>query len=189
MNEAELIHGLKQKDQAAFRQLVEVYEGKVYNTAIGFLRTEEDAEDITQEVFIEVFRSVHNFKGESTLSTWVYRITVTKSLELIRRKKQKKRFGFITNLFNDQGEENVQVTDMVHPGVKLENKEKAQVLFSAIDRLPENQRVAFVMHKVEGLSYLEIAGVMDTSLSSVESLMFRAKKNLQKYLYGYYKNQ
>ena len=81
----------------------------------------------------------------------------------------------------------IKAFDFNHPGVLLENKERAKTLFAAIEKLPENQRVAFTLHKIEGLSYQEITAIMETSLSSVESLMFRAKKNLQKTLGGFYK--
>ena len=183
MSEQELIQGLIKKDQAAFKQLVEEQKGRAYNTSLGIVQNAEEAEDIIQEVFIEVFESIGNFKGESKLSTWIYRITITKSLEAIRRRKRKKRFGFMTRLFqNDPDAPDVDVPDFVHPGVLLENKEKATLLFKAIDSLPENQKIAFTLHKVEDLSYEEIARIMGISLSSVESLMHRAKVSLQKKL-------
>ena len=187
LNEENFISQLRQGDSSAYKELLQQFGNKVHNTSIGILQNEEDAEDVTQEVFIEVFKSIHHFKGESKLSTWIYRITVIKSLEFLRKKKRKKRFGFVQSLF---GMESVlPVTDkqhFYHPGVEIENKERARILFTAIDKLPENQRTAFVLHKVEGLSYAEIAEVMKTSVSSVESLMFRAKQNLQKLLSDYY---
>ena len=146
------------------------------------------SEDITQEVFIQVYHSVAQFKGDSKVSTWLYRITVTKSLDFLRSKKRKKRFAFIQSLFGaDSNEPLVEQASFVHPGVQLENKETAAILFRAVDKLPENQKTAFTLHKVEGLSYQEVAEVMEVSLSSVESLLFRAKSNLQSYLKDYYK--
>ena len=132
--------------------------------------------------------SVAQFKGDSKLSTWLYRITVTKSLDFLRSKKRKKRFAFVQSLFgSDSNEPLVEQASFVHPGVQLENKERAVILFKAIDKLPENQKTAFTLNKVEGLSYQEVAEVMEVSLSSVESLMFRAKNNLQDHLKDYYK--
>lgn len=181
-----LIDDLKEGSEEAFRGLVELFQQRVYNTSMGLLRSESEAEDITQEVFIEVFQSIGKFKGEAKLSTWIYRITVTKSLELMRYKKRKKRFAPILGLFNSDGEQMVEPPDFVHPGVKLEQKENAAMLFGAIDRLPESQQTAFTLHKIQGLSYQEISGIMDTTLSSVESLMHRAKSNLKKHLTAYY---
>ena len=74
----------------------------------------------------------------------------------------------------------------MHPGIELEKKERSAILFSAINQLPENQKIAFTMHKIEGVSYEETAQIMNISLSSVESLMFRAKKNLKQLLGNYY---
>ena len=168
---------------------METHQNLVYNTALGLLQNTADAEDITQEVFIQVFHSVEQFKGESKFSTWLYRITVTKCLDFLRSKKRKKRFAFVQNLFGAESNEPlVEQTSFVHPGVQLENKERAAILFKAIDKLPENQKAAFTLHKVEGLSYQEVAEVLRVSVSSVESLLFRAKNNLQKYLSDYYKS-
>ena len=83
----------------------------------------------------------------------------------------------------------IEKPDFNHPGIALDNKERAAVLFKAIDRLPENQKIAFTLHKVEGLSYQEISDVMKTSVSSVESLMHRAKNNLKKLLRDHYENK
>ena len=187
MEEYQLIDLLKKQDRLAFRQLVQTYQDKVYNTCMGFVRHEQDAEDIAQEVFIEVFHSVTKFREESKLSTWIYRITVSKSLEFIRKKKSKKRTAFLQSLFGLSQE--VIYSDYVHPGIQMENRERAKILFEAIGKLPENQKIAFTLHKVEALSYQEIAQIMDTSLSSVEALMHRARKKLQKLLAVFYKNE
>lgn len=187
MDDSQLILDLQNRSETAFRELVAAYKDRVYNTCLGLVQNEEDAEECAQDVFIEIYRSVDKFRGDSKLSTWIYRIATTKSLELIRKRKRQKRFAFLKSISGDQGEE-VQLAGFNHPGVILEQKEHAQALFQAIAQLPENQRVAFTLHKVEGLPYQEICEVLDLSLSSVESLMFRARKNLQKLLKNYYEN-
>lgn len=189
MNEWSLLEQLREGNEAAFKKVVETWQDMVYNTAIGIVQHAEDAEDVTQEVFIQVHQSIGSFKGESKLSTWLYRITITKSLDHERRKKRKKRFGGIRTLLMGSEEVAIDPPDFQHPGVTLDNKEMAAALFKAISRLPENQKIAFTLNKVEGLSYQEISEVMNTSLSSVESLLHRAKNNLKKYLGNYYKNQ
>jgi len=182
LTEQELIKGLQKGDENAFRYLVENYQDRVYNTALGVLHNAEDAEDVAQEVFIQVYRSIHSFKGESKLSTWLYRIATTRALDLIRSKKSKKRFGFMQKLFGDSNEPLMEIPDFHHPGVKLDQKESAAKLFKAIAELPENQRIAFTLHKIEDLSYQEISEVMKTTVPAVESLMHRAKQNLRRSL-------
>lgn len=182
MVEHELIQRLKNRDEAAFRYLVDTYQDRVYNTAIGIVQNAEDAEDVAQEVFIQVYRSIGDFKGESKLSTWLYRIATTRSLDLLRSRKSKKRFGFIQRLLGENNEPVFEIPDFNHPGVALERKENAAKLFRTIARLPGNQKAAFVLHKIEGLSYQEVSEIMKTSLPAVESLMHRAKQNLRKML-------
>ena len=182
-DELELIERLKQGDEAAFRTLVERYQDLVYNTALGVVQNESDAEDVAQEVFIQVYRSIGSFKSEAKLSTWIYRITTTRALDLLRARKSKKRFGLLKRLWETEEESPVEnISDFSHPGVSLERKEEAVQLMHAIAQLPENQKVAFILHKLEGLSYLEIAEVMGNTLPAVESLMHRARLNLRKIL-------
>ena len=183
-----LVEKLRAGDQTAFKHMVTTWQAMVYNTALGIVQKEEDAEDISQEVFVQVFQSINTFKGESKFSTWLYRITITKSLDHERKKKRKKRFAFISSLFGEDNIEQVHPPDFNHPGVVMDKKEDASILFKAISELPENQRIAFTLHKVESLSYQEVCEVMQTSISSVESLMHRARLNLRKKLTDHYQN-
>jgi RNA polymerase sigma factor (sigma-70 family) len=182
LTEQELIQGLRNGDERAFKFLVDANQDRVFNTAIGIVQNAEDAEDVAQEVFIQVFRSIHSFKGESKLSTWIYRITTTRALDLLRSRKSKKRFGFLQRLLGDSNEPLHEIPDFYHPGVAMDQKENAARLFKAINKLPENQKTAFTLHKLEDLSYQEISEVMQTSVAAVESLMHRAKQNLRKML-------
>ena len=187
MEEKEFIQQLKKNDEKAFQLLVDLFSKKVYNTCIGMLQNMEDAEDVTQEIFITIHLNIGLFKEESSLSTWIYRISVNKCLEFIRKKQRKKRLGAFKSIFNSDGEKALENhTDFVHPGIQLEQQELAKILFKAIDLLPEQQRTAYVLHKLDQVSYNEIAGIMKVSLSSVESLLFRAKQNLKKHLATYY---
>ena len=158
----DLIERLKERDESAFKQLVNKHKDRVYNTCLGFLRNPQDAEDIAQEVFIQVYDSINEFREDAALSTWIYRIAVTKSLELIRYQKRKKRSGFFKAMssFFSEPDDEADESGYMHPGVQLENKERAAVLFHEIEQLPERQRIAFTLQKVEGLSYQEVAEVM-----------------------------
>ncbi len=166
-----------------FGTLVDQYQGLVYNTCLGFLKHAEDAEDMAQEVFIEVFRSIKKFRGEANLKTWLYRIAVNKCLESIRKSNRQKRKGDTLSISNEMDVGNER---FYHPGVVLEQKERSAILFDAIGQLAEHQQAAFTLHKVEGLSYEEIAKILEKSVASVESLMHRAKSNLKKLLKAYY---
>jgi RNA polymerase sigma-70 factor (ECF subfamily) len=182
LNEQELIQGLRNGDEAAFKFLVDTYQDRIFNTAIGIVQNAGDAEDVAQEVFIQVYRSIHQFKGDSKLSTWLYRIATTRALDLLRSRKSKKRFGFMQRLFGENNEPIYEVPDFNHPGIALEKKEDAARLFKAIGQLPDSQKTAFTLHKLEDLSYKEVSEVMKTSVAAVESLMHRAKLNLRKIL-------
>ncbi len=184
----ETIDQLKAGDESVFKDLVLKFQNKVFNICIGMVKNEEEAEDLAQEVFVEIFRNISQFNADAKLSTWIYRIAMNKSLEHIRYNKRQKRFAWLTSLFGADEDLAHNYSDFYHPGVALENKERSKELYNAIDKLAENQRTAFIMHKLEGLSYQEIADIMQLSLSSVESLMHRAKKRLQDLLYDFYKN-
>lgn len=190
MTETEFIEQLKSKRREAYAKLLDDFQHKVYATCLSFVPNKEDAEDIAQDVFVEVFNSITKFKGQSKLSTWIYRITTNKCLEFIRKRNTKKRFAFLQSLSVESFDidRTNYFTEMNHPGIILENKEKSETLFLAINGLPEAQRIAFTLHKIDGKSYQEISEITEKSISSVESIMFRAKKNLQKSLEHFYKN-
>jgi RNA polymerase sigma-70 factor (ECF subfamily) len=183
LNESAVIQSLKEGDEKAFEELVKAFGDRIYNTALGFVQNEHDAEEVTQDVFVKVHQNISGFKGESKLGTWLYRITVTQSIDFLRKKKRQKRVSFLTSIF---GKQEVGEPDFHHPGVAAEQKENASVLFFAIRQLPELQQTAFLLQKMEGLSQQEVAEVMNTTESSVESLLHRAKTNLRKLLGDYY---
>ncbi len=186
MNQADTIFKLKSGDTAIFKDVVDAWQNKIYNTAVSIVQNEQDAEDITQEVFVTLYERIGDFREEAALSTWLYRITVSKSLDHEKRKKRKKHGGLLRKIFLTK--EDDEPVNFDHPGILLDNKEKAAVLFKALKKLPEKQRVAFTLHKLEGLSYQEIASVMNTTLFAIESLQGRAKNNLRTILKNYYES-
>lgn len=158
-----------------------LYRIKVINTCYRFLLDRDDAEDISQEVFVEIFQSIRSFKGNSKLSTWIYRITVSKCLDEIKKRNRKKRITSIGNLLH--------LDDVVNwisgghmPDKNLKENESLKEVMAAIDKLPENQRVAFTLSKIDGFSNKDIAEVMDTTLIAVETLISRAKKRIEEEL-------
>lgn len=184
-----LVQEIRAGNQRAFQELVETYQNMIANTCYGLLQNSTDAEDVTQEVFIEVHRSISKFRGDSKISTWLYRIAVTRSIDLLRKRKRRSRVqSFQTFFGGEEAARQVADNNSNTPQQTLENKEKATILAEAVAKLPENQKVAFTLNKYEDLSYQQIADVMNKSISSVESLLFRAKKNLRIHLKDFYTN-
>jgi RNA polymerase sigma-70 factor, ECF subfamily len=177
LDDTDLLHKLRAGDKAAFDELVKLYSSRVINTCYRFLLSKEDAEDISQEVFIEIFQSLKSFRGEAKLSTWIYRITVTKSLDEIKKRNRKKRitaFGKMLHLD--------EVADWIAggpmPDKSIHEKEKMKEVMQALNTLPDNQRVAFTLSKIDGYSNTEIAEIMKTTIVAVESLVSHAKKRV-----------
>jgi len=155
----------------------------VYNLALNYVQNVEDAEEITQDVFVSVYQSLHSFQENSSLSTWMYRITINKSLDFLKSKQRKKRFALLTSLFFDNSNDlKHNPPEFNHPGVLLEHKEALGKLFKVINELPNKQKTALILHKIEQKSQAEVAEIMNISLKAAESLIQRAKANLSKKL-------
>lgn len=176
---------INQKDH--FQNIYNQYKVLVYNVALHYLQNTEDAEEITQDVFVQIYNSITSFNEKSTLKTWIYRIAINKSLDFIKHKNSAKRF-FIFGKKSNNELEILNLSTFEHPGIALENKENAAILFEVIDGLIENQKTAFILSKLDGLSNPEISEIMNLSISSVESLIFRAKKTLQEKLENKFEN-
>lgn len=179
------IQKLKNKEDSAFRELVNTYQNMVFRTCLGIVHDHDDADDVAQEVFIEAFNSIQKFRSDSKISTWLYRIAINKSLNFVRSNKRSKN-----TIPLEPTQENTLADDdhnFDQPHEKLLEKQRKAIMDAAIDSLPKNQRSAFILNKIEELSYKEISEVLNISVSSVESLLFRAKKNLQKKLISCYK--
>ena len=170
-----------------FRAFTDSYYPKVLRTVNGFLHNEEDAKDVSQEVFIELYQSIHTFRKEAELSTWVYRIAVNKSLNFIRDSKKRRLWDNIENVFRTGSMEKTVAYDPADDVASVESKERAAILHRAIESLPKNQKIAFTLSKYDELSNKKIAEIMDVSVSAVESLVHRAKMGLQKKLITYFK--
>jgi len=183
MTDQELITGILNRDKQVIQFLVSKYHKQVIKTAFHLLQNMDDAEDLAQDVCIEIIESARSFKGNSSLSTWIYRLTVNKSLNFIRKNKRKQLVKQFESFFS-KGDDNAssRVEEPSEHDKTFENNERKQILEKAINSLPENQKTAFILSKYEELSYKEITEIMNLSLASVESLLQRAKQNLQKKL-------
>jgi RNA polymerase sigma factor (sigma-70 family) len=187
MDTVHLIHNISQGSESALREIYDLYKNIVFNTALSYLHDQTEAEEITQDVFLEVYASAKNFEGKSSVRTWIYRITINKCLDKLRYFKRKKRFGVIKSIFKPDSTELLHdVADFEHPGIALEHQENAVILFKAIQHLPQQQQTAFILSFIEDLPRQEVADVMKISLKAVESLLQRAKSNLRGALEEYY---
>ena len=190
MTDQDLIQGIVERNQTVFKELVTQHQQLVIRTCYSLVHNLEDAEDLAQDVFIEIMRSTGSFRGKAKLSSWIYRIAVNKALNHLKKKRTKEFIRLITFKTKTEREELEQDhgKDQSGADTRMEAKELQTALHSAIDRLPENQRIAFALHHYEDLPYRDIAEVMGVSLASVESLIHRGKMNLQKRLNHYYQD-
>ncbi len=163
-----------------FNEIYDMFCKQVYNLALNYVYNNEDAEEITQDVFVAVYKHKSKFKGDATIETWIYRITVNKCIDFIRAKKRKKRLKDIISIFTPGFNMESIPTPINHPGILLENKEEIIKIFRIIDELPVNQKTAFLLSKTEQKSNAEIAAIMNLSTKAVESLLHRARTNILK---------
>ncbi|GAB4330500.1 MAG: RNA polymerase sigma factor [Calditrichia bacterium] len=167
--------------------IVETHQEKVRNTCFRFVKNRQDADDLAQEVFMQVYESMHHFREESALSTWIYRIAVNKSLDHLRKKNRKKRLAQIVSIFGfGDSEEEFVPSPGNNPQQNLEEQQRREILQAALDRLPANQKTAIILSKYQGFGNREVAEIMELSISAVEALIHRAKKNLHKMLHEYF---
>lgn len=179
-----LLERIKAGDTAAFKEFFDGHHEAVFHLCFQMVRDRQEAEDITQEVFFKAFLTMDKFRGESKVSTWLYRITINLSLNHQRRKKYKNLLSL--DFFFERGYQ--QEGDPGKSPLERLTEEEKLLIDKAVDSLPKNQRVAVILNHHEELSYQEISGIMGLSVSSVRSLLYRGKKRLQKKLASSFKN-
>ncbi len=177
MTDALFLQRLQSGDKLAFNELVMLYKFSVINTCYRFLLNEEDAQDVSQDVFIEVFQSIKSFHGDAKISTWIYRIAVTKSLDEIKKRSRKKRISSLGKTLHLDKVVNW-VSGGKMPDADLETQDNLAIINKILNQLPENQRIAFTLSKIDGFDNHEIAEIMKTTTIAVESLLYRAKKKV-----------
>ena len=174
-DELKLIQEFKNGNEQAFNQLVLRYQEKIYWIVRRMIPDHDDADDITQNVFVKAYRSLKTFKGESSFYTWVYRIAINLSLNEIRRKKLRKTFSL--------EEEEIQVhSSDAQPLEQMEREEQRRLIQEAIELLPEKQKKVFVLRYYEELPYEEIAKILHTSVGGLKANYFHAVKKIGEYV-------
>lgn len=162
-----------------FDQIYFEHHKMVYNLALHYVQNIEDAEEITQDVFVKVSDNLDSFKKQSSLKTWIYRISIHQSLDFIKAKNTQKR-NFLSSIFSLNDEKfKFNPAHFNHPGIELEQKEEYQKIFDAINQLSNNQKTAIILLKIEDKSQVETAEIMNLNVKALDSLFQRAKKNLE----------
>lgn len=183
MAASELIDRLISGDEGAFKMVVDTNAPMIFRVIMNFGVRREDAEDLSQEVFLDAFRNIRKFRNDAEISTWLYRIAINKSLNFVKKHKDSKRANFQL--------EDLKTFDRRWPVESSEEQfvtgEQRTLLYNSIEKLSENQRIAFTLNKLDELSYKEISDIMMISVSSVESLIHRAKIKLQNILVDFFK--
>ncbi len=167
--------------KSSFESIYHEYKNLVFNVCLHYVLNREDAQDVAQEVFVKLYHNLNQYNSDTaSLKTWVYRIAINQSLDFLKAKKTKKRFGFITSLFHPDSNEPIH--DVAHPGISLEDKEELEELVRIIQSLPEKQQTAIILTKIEDRPQKEVAEIMDLTIKAVESLLQRAKQTIEKKL-------
>jgi len=184
LSDSEIIQQIVQGDRNMYRKLVERYQPMVFRTCMGFLHNKDDADDLTQDIFIQAYQTLTKFKGDATFSTWIYRIAVNASLNKIRKSSKNSIIQRLETVFGGEKskEFSFTISDNENPENILILQEHKEWVQKALNSLPENQRTAIVLSKYDDLSQKEIAEIMNTSEGAVEALIQRAKANLREKL-------
>ena len=180
LKERELIRKAKQGDMLAFEELILKHEKIVYNVALRMMNHSEDAKDISQEVFLKAYRSLVNFDERSAFSTWLYRITHNTCIDEMRKRKGKQSYSLEEELENEEGSMQRQIADEGDtPEESLLRQEQKNEILQALDTLSEEHKAAIILRDVKGLSYEEIAEILELSLGTVKSRISRARNQLK----------
>lgn len=173
---SEYLSGDRERAATAF---VRKYQNFVFSASLRYLKSYDDADDASQEVFIKALKNIHKFRGESSLKTWLYRITMNVSSNILRKKK-------LINFFrsdNDENDEYLNIADKTFtPVEQYENWEFEQNFLKTLGKLPEKQRETFVLRYFEELPYEEISKLLGTSVGGLKANYFQAVKKLAEYL-------
>ncbi len=188
LTDLSLLERCRLNDEAAFNEVVARYKGKIYNHVFRMTGSAEDAEDLTQEVFVRLYTSVHTFRGQSSLNTWLFRIAGNLCIDRFRRGKNRTAAYSLDDPVGDEAEGAREVPDETYePYRLLENTETATQIERALGQLPEKLRAVLLLHDLEGIAYEEIAQIVGCPLGTVKSRLFNARMQLRQRLADYMK--
>ena len=184
-SDSKLVELAKAGDRTALAEIIKKYENKVYNYALKVMQNREDAEDVLQETFLNVIKSIKTFRGESTLSTWIYKITTNTALMKLR--SHKKDFESLDentiDISKDYKSLNQKLSES--PLENLYNKEFINNIMHSLDELPVNYRTVFILRDMEGFSAKEVSNILNMSIPAIKSNLRRARMALRDKLSDY----
>ena len=182
--EASLIQRCAARDEDACAELVSEHQRMVYQLSLNLLNDHNEALDLSQEVFLRVFRTIHRFRGQSALRTWIFRIVVNQARNRQRwwRRRYRRQQVSLDEHIATHGEMADQ--DGTGPDRELDRKQLAESLWSALEALPFDERTAIVLREVDGLSYEDIAYSLGVTLGTVKARLTRARRALRTSLHG-----
>lgn len=184
ITDTEIIKKITEGDRNQYRILVERYQKMIFRTCMGFLHNRDDADDLVQDIFIQAYQALPEFRQQSSFSTWLYRIAVNASLNKVRKNSKSFLVRYLDRFSGSENGDNpmATVSDNENPeDILIRNEHRAWVQ-KALDSLPPNQRIAIVLSKYDDLPQKEIAEIMNTTEGAVEALIQRAKANLRRIL-------
>lgn len=164
----------------SFAEVYEKHQHLAYNLCLNYLQNRQDAEEAMQDIFVKIHAKLPSFEGKLSMQTWVYRIAVNHCLDVLKSRKRRNRFSFISVFFGNTEKMPPEPVDFNHPGVMMEDREEMEALFRRIHQLPDNQKTALLLRYVDELPQREIADIMQVSEKAVEALLQRAKQQLRK---------
>ena len=175
ISETELLSLLQHEDtrDKGFRILVLQYQEPLYSHIRRLVKTHENANDVTQNTFIKVYRNIQNFKGDAKLFTWLYRIATNESLTFLRQQKR---------AFTPMDTATHPLAEQLTADTSIDSKDIEQLLHRAIDTLPEKQRLVFLMRYVDDLSYQSISEILDTSVGGLKASYHHAAKKIEAFI-------
>ena len=182
MPDRELVEKAKAGDQSAFEQLVLDNQNKVYALALRLVNDREEAADLAQEAFVKAWQGLASFQGESSFSTWMYRLTTNVCIDHLRRQKRREGVEPAVSLDDENSGWAEPAGRDSDPQQVLEQSERGQALARGLAKLPDWQRRVLVLRELSGLSYQEIGEALDIDLGTVKSRIARARLNLRKIL-------
>ena len=183
-----LVAAAQAGDRAAFRSLFERYHRRAYALAFGVVRNQDDALDVVQDAFIKAHRYLDKFEGQASFYTWLYRIVMNLAIDHLRKHKRQQPVDFTDQAVENAVSEDALLPKIIggNPGRALMDREIRERISTALDSLSENHRAVLVMRELDGLSYEEMAAVMQCSKGTIMSRLFHARKNMQKLLADLY---
>ena len=183
ITESELVTRAKAGDQDAFEQLVRDNEKRIYNLALRMVGSPEDALDLSQEAFLNAWKGLASFQGNSSFSTWLYRLASNACLDFLRARKRRQAAMGPPLSLDDADAAPPPADERFQPDLQLACRERASALRRAMDALPPHHRQVLVLRELSGLSYQELSDVLQLDMGTVKSRLTRARVSLKKILY------